>query len=104
MYAIVEIAGMQVKVEPGMELWVPYMAKKEPGEKITFDRVMLVADGEDVRVGQPLVEGASVDATVVEHTRGKKLIVFRKKRRKSFHRKRGHRQNYTVIRVENINA
>ncbi len=104
MYAIVEIGGFQYKVEPGMKVWAPYMAEKQPGEKLTFDRVMLVADGEDVRVGQPVVENASVEATVLEHAKGRKLIVFRKKRRKSYHKKRGHRQRYTIIQIDSINA
>jgi len=102
MYAIVEILGTQVKVEPGLKIWVPLMSKNEPGEKLTFDKVMLVGEGEKIKIGQPLVEGASVKATLLDHTKGPKLIVFRKRRRKVFHKKRGHRQKYSVIKIDEI--
>ncbi len=104
MYAVVEISGLQVKVESGAKIWVPYMEKIGPGESLTFDRVLLVKDGDDVKVGQPIVEGASVKATLIEHEKGPKLIVFKKRRRKSSQTKNGHREKYSVIKIEEINA
>ncbi len=102
MYAVVEIKGLQFKVEPGMKLWVPYMGDKEVGEEVEFTDVLLVADGDDIKVGQPTVEGASVKAKILEHAKDAKIIVFRKRRRKGFHKKKGHRQRYSIIQVEDI--
>jgi len=102
MFAVVEIAGVQLKIEPGMKIWVPYMETHEPGENISFDNVLLLADGKDITVGQPSIEGIEVNATVLRHTKGPKLIVFKKKRRKGYQKKRGHRQNYTVLQIEDI--
>jgi len=104
MYAIVEILGMQVKVEPGKKVWVPYMSKREPGDELDFDKVFLIAGDGDAQVGQPTVAGAKVTATLVEHRKGPKLIVFRKRRRKGFHKKKGHRQDYSVLKIEKIEA
>ncbi len=103
MYAIVEIAGKQIKVEDGMKIWVPYMDKYQPGEKLSFDRVLMVADGDDIKVGKPLVENASVQTTLLRHTKGPKLVVFKKIRRKGYHKKQGHRQKYSVLKIEKIN-
>lgn len=102
MYAIVAISGTQVKVEEGIKVWVPYMAETAPGENLTFEDVLVVKKDNDIRIGQPVVEGAVVKATLLEHRRGPKLIVFRKRRRKSFRRKKGHRQNYSILRIEEI--
>ncbi len=102
MFAIVEIAGVQVKVSEGDMVWVPYMGNHEPGEKLSFDTVYLIANGEKIHVGKPIVEGAKVEATLLEHTKGPKLIVFKKRRRKGFHKKQGHRQKYSVIRINQI--
>ncbi|RMF56171.1 MAG: 50S ribosomal protein L21 [Calditrichaeota bacterium] len=101
MYAIVEISGKQFRVEPNVKLKVPYQ-HKEVGDTVEFDRVLLLHDGSEVKVGHPVVEGAKVQAKVVEHGREKKIIVFKKKRRKGYKVKRGHRQHFTRIEIENI--
>jgi large subunit ribosomal protein L21 len=101
MYAVVNTGGKQYKVQKGETLRI----EKIPGEvgtRVTFDRVLMVADGEDVRVGQPLVEKAAVLASIVEQDKAKKLIVFKYKRRKRYRRKQGHRQPYTAIRIDGI--
>ncbi len=103
MYAVVEISGMQYKVSPGDKVWVPYLGDSEPGDTLTFDSVLLVSgDGDDVAIGQPIVNNARVKATLIEHTKGEKLIVFKKRRRKAFSKKLGHRQKYSVIRIDEI--
>ncbi|HHS49744.1 MAG TPA: 50S ribosomal protein L21 [candidate division Zixibacteria bacterium] len=102
MYAIVDIKGEQVKVEAGKQAVVPHIADKNEGDEVLFDRVILLSgDGEPV-VGQPTIEGASVQAKVVEHFRGDKVIVFKKKRRTGYHKKQGHRQDYTRLLIEEI--
>ncbi|NOX38706.1 MAG: 50S ribosomal protein L21 [Calditrichaeota bacterium] len=101
MYAIVEIAGKQFRVEKDMQLKVPLL-HREVGEKVEFDRVLLMGDENGVKVGRPVVEGVKVMATVVENGREKKIIVFKKKRRKGYRKKRGHRQHFTRIKVEDI--
>ncbi|MFZ0391834.1 MAG: 50S ribosomal protein L21, partial [Calditrichia bacterium] len=101
MFAILEIAGKQFRIEKDSVIKIPFM-KKEVGDKVEFDRILLMNDGKDVKVGKPLVDGAKVTATVVEHNRDKKILVFKKKRRKGYKVKRGHRQQYTKIKVENI--
>ncbi|RMI03402.1 MAG: 50S ribosomal protein L21 [Calditrichaeota bacterium] len=103
MYAIVEIAGKQFRVEKEMTVKVPLL-HKEVGETVEFDRVLLVNDGEAVQIGRPVVEGARVAATVVEHGRDKKIIVFKKKRRKGYRVKKGHRQHFTRIQVNDISV
>ena len=102
MYAIVDISGKQFRAEEGLELKVPHQ-REEEGKKISFDRVLLLDDGSDVEVGQPTVSGSAVEATVLEHGRDRKVPVFKKKRRKGYRVKNTHRQEFTVIRVENIN-
>jgi large subunit ribosomal protein L21 len=101
MYAIVEISGKQYKAEPNRKLYVPRQ-QAEVGDAITFDRVLLVSDGDDVQVGQPSVSGATVSATVVQHVKADKVIVFKKKRRKGYRVKNGHRQPYTQISIDGI--
>jgi len=101
MYAIVEISGKQFRVEPEMQIKVP-LQHKAVGEALEFDRVLLVNDGTDVKVGRPVVDGAKVQAKVVAHGREKKVIVFKKKRRKGYKVKRGHRQQFTKIQIEKI--
>ncbi|MEJ2189608.1 MAG: 50S ribosomal protein L21 [Acidobacteriota bacterium] len=104
-YAIFEHGGKQYRVSPGDELLVE---RTQPdltqGDELVFDRVMLVSQGDAVRVGQPVVEGALVRSQVVAAERGEKLIVFKKKRRKGYKRKQGHRQDYYKVRVEAIEA
>jgi len=103
MYAIVEVGGMQWKVQEKQTLRVP-LIEMEPGKPVQFDRVLLVADDQTVKIGRPVVEGAKVDATVVSHGKGDKVLVFKKKRRKNYKKLRGHRQQYSEIRIEKITA
>ena len=102
MYAVFQTGGKQFRAEPGARLRVPTL-DVEPGETVTFDQVLLAGDGaEEVRVGTPVVDGASVKAEVLRHGRAKKVIVFKRKRRKGYRRKQGHRQNFTEIRIEEV--
>lgn len=101
MYAVIESGGKQYRVEEGATLQVEEL-DAEPGTAVTLDRVLLVADGENVTVGAPVVKGASVQATVVRHGRGKKVIVFKYKSKAHYRRKRGHRQNFTALRIDKI--
>ena len=103
MYAIVEIAGQQFKVEKESKIFV-HRLEGEEGASVSFDKVYLVdADG-DVKVGMPVVEGASVAAKILGHVRGDKVIVFKKKRRKGYQKQTGHRQDFTQILIEEIKA
>jgi len=101
MYAVFRTGGKQFRAEPGKKIRVPTM-EVEPGDSVTFDDVLLASDGDDVQVGVPVVEGAKVKAEVVRHGRDKKIIVFKRKRRKGYRRKQGHRQGFTEIRVDEI--
>ncbi|RKZ10554.1 50S ribosomal protein L21 [Candidatus Fermentibacteria bacterium] len=101
MYAIIETGGFQFRVEPGMKLNVPTIVSGE-GDSINLDKVLLIGDGDDVEVGTPLLAGASVEAEVIEHGRGKKIIVYKRKRRKGYERTQGHRQDYTRIEIKSI--
>ncbi len=101
MYAVVNIVGHQVKVDKGQFLRVPRLQAEE-GSTQEFTDVLLVSGDDEVRVGSPTVQGASVAATVIGHGRGDKIVVFKKKRRKKYRRRTGHRQDYTEIRVEDI--
>lgn len=104
MYAIVEISGKQFRVQKDMLLRVPQQ-ESEPGKKIGFDRVLLVEDDNgNTTIGNPLVKNTQVAATVIEHGRDKKVIVFKKKRRKGYKKKQGHRQGYSVIEINTIGA
>lgn len=103
MYAIFETGGKQYKVQEGDTLFVEKLPASE-GETVQFDKVLFVKDGDEVKVGAPVVDGASVQATVDEHGRGKKLTVFKYKPKKNYHRKQGHRQPYTKIKIEKIEA
>jgi large subunit ribosomal protein L21 len=103
MYAIVEIAGQQFKVVKDQQIFVHRLDQKE-GDKVSFDNVLLVDNDGKVKVGAPAVKGASVDATVLEHLKGDKVIVFKKKRRKGFRKKNGHRQYLTSVKIDNIKA
>lgn len=101
MYAIVEIAGQQMKAEQGRKMYVHRLENAE-GETVVFDKVLLVDNDGKVKVGTPIVEGASVKATVLEHVKGDKVLVFKKKRRKSFQKMNGHRQYLTKIQIEEV--
>ncbi len=101
MYAIVEIAGQQFKVEKDQQIFVHRLDSKE-GKKVTFDNVLLIETGGKVKVGAPNVSGAKVTAKVLEHLKGDKVIVFKKKRRKGYRVKNGHRQYLTKIEIQKI--
>jgi len=103
MNAIVEIAGQQYNVEAGQELHVNQLSA-EAGDKLTFDKVLLIHSDAGTRVGTPTVSAASVEATVVDHEKGNKVIVFKKKRRKGYKVKNGFRPSYTRIKIDNIIA
>jgi len=103
MYAIVEIAGQQFKVVKDQKLFVHRLADKE-GSKVSFDKVFLLDDGQKVSIGAPAITGASVEAKVVSHLKGDKVIVFKKKRRKGYRVKNGHRQSLTELVIEKIQA
>lgn len=103
MYAVVKIKGHQYRVEPDALLQVASI-DTEVGQTVTFDEVLMVADGDDVKVGSPAVAGATIEAEVVEHGRSRKIVVFKKKRRKNYRRKNGHRQGYTQLKITGINA
>jgi len=105
MYAIVDVKDKQFKVRENDTLYVPYHADAEIDETLTLDRVMLLSNGEgEATIGTPTVDGASVTARVVDHVKGDKVIVFKKKRRKRYRVKKGHRQQYTQIHIESLNA
>ncbi|RDY59551.1 50S ribosomal protein L21 [Flagellimonas nanhaiensis] len=103
MYAIVEMAGQQFKVAKDQKVYV-HRLQTEEGKKVTFDKVLLLDDGGNVTIGAPVIEGAAVEAKVVKHLKGDKVIVFKKKRRKGYRVKNGHRQSLTEIVVEGIVA
>ncbi len=102
MYAIINTGGKQVKVEEGQTIFVEKLDAVE-GDKVTFDEVVFVG-GSDSKIGAPFVEGATVEATVEKQGRGKKVTTFRYLRRKDSHRKMGHRQPYTKLTINSINA
>jgi large subunit ribosomal protein L21 len=105
MYAIVDVKDKQFKVREDDTLYVPYHSDADEDDQLTLDRVLLVSDGDgDVTVGTPTVDGASVSASVVEHVKGDKVIVFKKKRRKRYRVKRGHRQQYTQIHIDSLDV
>ena len=101
MYAVVEIAGQQYKVNPADKLYVPRL-ESEVGSDVKFERVLLLSNDTAIKVGSPVVAGASVKARVLAHVKDEKVIVFKKKRRKGYRVKRGHRQQYTHIEITSI--
>ena len=103
MYAIVEMAGQQFKVAKDQKVYVHRLQTVE-GKKVTFDNVLLLDDGKNVTVGAPAIDGAAVEAKVIKHLKGDKVIVFKKKRRKGYKKKNGHRQYLTEIVIEGIIA
>lgn len=104
MYAIVRDGSSQVRVEQGQTVRLAYRADAEPGSSVCLDQVLLLAEGDHVKIGAPLVEGAAVTARVTRHGKGKKLVVYKFKRRKNHHKKQGHRQQFTEVLVESIAA
>jgi len=101
MYAIVEIAGQQFKVSKDLKVYVHRLSDKE-GDAVSFAKVLLVDDNGTITLGAPAVEGASVEAKVLQHLKGEKVIVFKKKRRKGYKKKNGHRQYLTQIQISGI--
>ncbi len=101
MFAIINIAGKQFRVEEGDELKVPHLETAE-GEILKFDQVLLTNDGKNVAMGTPILDGASVSATIIGHGRDRKIRIFKKKRRKGYRRNNGHRQNYSLIKIGSI--
>ncbi|MCR5710500.1 MAG: 50S ribosomal protein L21 [Bacteroidales bacterium] len=101
MYAIVDIAGQQFKVEAGKQIFVNRQ-HADVGAALAFDKVMLLDNEGNVKVGAPYIEGASVKAKVLEHCKADKVIIFKKKRRKGYQKKNGHRQYLTKLQIEEI--
>ncbi|MGB5170049.1 MAG: 50S ribosomal protein L21 [Eudoraea sp.] len=103
MYAIVEIAGQQFKVAKDQKVYV-HRLQEDEGKKVSFHNVLLLEDGSNITIGAPAIDGAAVEAKVVKHLKGDKVIVFKKKRRKGYRKKNGHRQYLTELVIENIVA
>ena len=103
MYAIVEIAGQQFKVSKDLKVYVHRLTNEE-GSKVSFDKVLLLDDNGKITLGAPAIEGASVEAKVLQHLKGDKVIVFKKKRRKGYKKRNGHRQYLTQIVIEGIST
>jgi large subunit ribosomal protein L21 len=101
MYAVIKSGGKQYRVAPGQTIRLDKMAG-ELGAKIELGEVLLVENDGNVQVGSPLIANAKIEATVVEHDRAKKILVFKKKRKKQYRRTQGHRQDYTAVRIDNI--
>ena len=101
MYAIVEIAGQQFKVNKDQKIFV-HRQEGEVGDKLTFDRVYLIDNESEIKVGMPVVDGALINASIVSHVRGDKVLVFKKKRRKGYQKLSGHRQDFTQLLIEDI--
>ena len=103
MFAVFESGGKQHRVQEGDVVRLEKL-EAEAGAAITFDQVMMVGEGAEVAVGQPYVAGSAVEAEIVEHGRGDKVEIIKFKRRKNYHRKRGHRQAYTEVRITSVKA
>ncbi len=103
MFAVVKAGGKQYKVEQGSVLDIESI-DGEAGDSVTLEEVLLIASDKDIKIGQPLVKGASVSAKIVKQKRGPKLIIFKKRRRHRYSLKKGHRQELTTIQVDTINA
>ena len=102
MYAIINISGKQYKVISGARIRVPKQ-NGETGSRVTFDQVLLIKNGDNTEIGDPTLKGASVTGTIVDHGRNRKILVYKKKRRKGYQRKNGHRQWFTEIEFNKIN-
>ncbi len=103
MYAVLNSGGKQYKVQKGEVLKVEKISG-DVGNSVTFDKVLMFSDGENVSIGQPILDGVSVEGHIVEQGKAKKIIVFKYKRRKRFRRKNGHRQEFTAVQIDSINA
>jgi large subunit ribosomal protein L21 len=102
-YAVIEQGGKQYRVHPGDVVRLERL-DGSPGEAVTLERVLMVNDDGELKVGRPVLDGATVAGTIVEQHRGRKIIVFKYKRRKKYRRKQGHRQLYTAVKIQAINA
>ncbi len=103
MYAVVDVAGKQIKITANDKVRVPTL-KEKPGSTVRFEKVLLLGEDKQISVGNPFVAGASVEATVLGHMKDDKAIVFKKKKRKGYRVKRGHRQGYTHIQITRISG
>lgn len=103
MYAVIESGGKQHRVEPGEVLKLEKLAVAE-GETINFDKVMMIGEGSDIKIGAPYVEGGKVTAEVVSHGRGNKVTIIKMRRRKHYRRQAGHRQSYTQVKITDISG
>ena len=103
MYAIVNIYGHQYRVTEQERVKVSLLAS-ETGQKVTFNQVLLLDDGKTIKIGGPFVKNATVTANILEHGRDRKILIYKKKRRKGYQRKNGHRQDYTLIQIEKIDV
>lgn len=103
MYAVIKSGGKQHRVTEG-ELLKVELIKAEKGETLTISDVLMIADGDKITLGEPLVGGANVQAEVIEHGRGKKIRIVKHRRRKHYHKEQGHRQWYTLLKITAINA
>jgi large subunit ribosomal protein L21 len=101
MYAVVDIAGRQYRVAPKDTIAIPTL-KGKAGDKVKFDRVLLFGGEKEIRVGNPVIAGVKVEATVLGPVKGEKVLIFKKKRRKGYRRTRGHRQAYTQVQITSI--
>ena len=101
MYAVIKTGGKQYKVAPGENLKVEQLSA-DVGAEVVLDQVLMIGEGESVRLGQPTVAGATVNATVVAHGRGEKVGIFKMRRRKHYQKHQGHRQNYTELKIQSI--
>ncbi len=103
MYAVIETGGKQYKVNEGEVIYIEKL-DVEAGAAITFDKVLVVGEGADVKVGAPVVDGATVSATAVKNGKAKKVVVYKMKPKKGYHKKQGHRQAYTKVEITKING
>ncbi len=101
MYAVIKTGGKQYRVQEGQVILVETL-RAEAGESVDFSEVLMVANGDDIKIGAPIVEGAKVSGTILEHGRHKKVEIIKFKRRKHHMKRQGHRQNYTAVRIESI--
>ena len=102
MHAVIRTGGKQYRVQTGDEVKIEKLSGVDQGQEYTFTDVLALGSGEGLRIGLPLVEGASVKASVIEHNRERKIVIFKKKRRKGYKKKRGHRQHFTRVRIMEI--
>ncbi len=101
MYAVINSGGKQYRVQPGQTVRLEKLPG-DVGSPISFDRILLYSNGENLKIGQPVLEGVKVNGRIVEQDKAKKIIVFKYKRRKRYHRKQGHRQFYTAVKIDSI--